>query len=239
MGDDEQGHPIVLAEFHEQVQDPRLDGHVQSGCRLIRDQEIRRAGDHNPRHHALAHAPAHLVGVRQCALGRIADPDPAEDLDSPLPGLRPRDRVEQDRLLYLRAGAVHRIQRDQRVLEDHRQPAAADIGHGFIAQREQVFIAQPDMPSADTPGRRHQPHDGEGGGRLAATRLADQGENLSFGHRKGHAADGLDAAPARLEAHGQVLYLQDGRFTGVRHGLHAFTPSSAGPGCPAAPRPAG
>ena len=70
---------------------------------------------------------------------RVRDADRAEQLDGAAPRLRLRDvGVRLDGLGDLVADAVHRVQAGERVLEDHRDVAAADLlqlARGFSASR--------------------------------------------------------------------------------------------------------
>ncbi len=52
MGDQQDCHAETLLQVRQKFQNLRLNGHVESGCRLVRDQQLRligeRHGDHDP-----------------------------------------------------------------------------------------------------------------------------------------------------------------------------------------------
>ena len=105
-----------------------------------------------------------------------------------------------------------RVQRRVRVLEDdlhlltQRPDGAARLGQHLLA---------PELHRARR--RRDQPQDQATGGRLAATRLADDAQRLALVHRQRHARHGLDGRDLMLEEPGadrellhQVGDLEDG-----------------------------
>ena len=78
--DDRRAEP--LADVAHQVEDARLDRHVERGRRLVGDEHLRVARERHRDHHALPHAAGELVRVlvdaprraRGCARGRAARP---------------------------------------------------------------------------------------------------------------------------------------------------------------------
>ena len=63
VGDQHQRGARPLLDRLEQLQDLRLDRHVERGRRLVGDQQLRLARERHPDHHALAHAAGQLVRV--------------------------------------------------------------------------------------------------------------------------------------------------------------------------------
>ena len=61
--DQDHRHLQVAAQAVDQVEDLRLDRHVERGRRLVGDQQLRRAGERHRDHHALAQAAGELVRV--------------------------------------------------------------------------------------------------------------------------------------------------------------------------------
>ena len=55
VADVEDGRAVPLLELHQQVEDARLDCHVQRGGQLVGDQELRIGGERLGDHHALFH----------------------------------------------------------------------------------------------------------------------------------------------------------------------------------------
>ena len=70
MGDVDDGHAQFFLQIADELQDLRLDGHIQCGGRLIADQDLRVAGHRNGDDDALAHTDRKLVGIlRKAHLG--------------------------------------------------------------------------------------------------------------------------------------------------------------------------
>ena len=127
----------------DQLEDLRLDGHVERGRRLVGDQQLRVVGQRHRDHRALAHAARELVRVGVGALARLGDADQREHLDRPVPRLRLRDvAVRAHALGDLRADLVEGVQRGQRVLEDHRDLVAADRAQVVLGRAEQVLAVE-------------------------------------------------------------------------------------------------
>ena len=76
VGDQDHRHPALAAQVVEQLQDLRLDRHVERGRRLVGDQQLGLAGERDRDHHALAHAAGELVRVVARARSAASrDPD--------------------------------------------------------------------------------------------------------------------------------------------------------------------
>ena len=91
VGDDDDGGVELALQPLDQLEDLRLDGHVERGRRLVGDQQLRVVGQRHRDHRALAHAARELVRVGVGALARLRDADQREHLDRAVPGLRLRD----------------------------------------------------------------------------------------------------------------------------------------------------
>ena len=65
----------------EQVEDLRLDRHVERGGRLVEDQQLRLGRERARDQRALAHAAGELVRIGVRDRGRIDDADLVEQLD--------------------------------------------------------------------------------------------------------------------------------------------------------------
>ena len=68
-------HVALRLQVGEQVEDLRLDGHVERGGRLVGDQQARPVGDGARDHGALALAAGELVRIGSGALLRIGEAD--------------------------------------------------------------------------------------------------------------------------------------------------------------------
>ncbi len=56
VGDEEDGHVLLLLQHLDELEDLRLDRHVEGGRRLVGDQQLGPAGQRHGDHDALAHA---------------------------------------------------------------------------------------------------------------------------------------------------------------------------------------
>jgi hypothetical protein len=75
------------------------------------------------------------------AFGRGGDAYLTEHFDGRSPGGFAAKRLMQlDRLDYLSANGIHRVQGDKRLLEDHCDPVTANPAHVAIAELEQVLM---------------------------------------------------------------------------------------------------
>src|SRR5207302_2994129 len=171
---EDQGHAGLSLDVLQEVQVLRLDRDVEVRRGLVGDDEPRPAGQRDGADDALAHAAAHLMRILAHApLGR-RDPDRAEQaLDALAQGATPQMLVEERGLRHLAEDREERVQRRHRVLEDDRDPAAADPSELALALARQVRALEEDAPAHDAAGPRQEPDDREAGGRLAASRLAD------------------------------------------------------------------
>ena len=138
------------------------------------------------------------------------DADPAEHVYRGGEGLpRVPAVVESSRLRDLPPDSIHRVERGHRVLEDHRDLAAADLAHLVLADPGQVLALEHDL-AADDPSRPLQPHDAHRGHRLAAAGLADDAERLAGVQLERDAVDRFDGALFGREHRVQVLDLEQG-----------------------------
>jgi hypothetical protein len=117
--------------------------------------------------------------------------------------------VDAEHLTELVADGEDRVQRAERVLEDHGDPAAADLAALLGGHLEHVLAAEEDLALGDL-RRRHveDAHDGLGGHRLAGTGLAEHGERLARAHVVVDAVDGLGHAVPGVELDVQVTHFE-------------------------------
>ena len=127
MGDQDDRGTDAALEIQHQLQDLRLDRHVERRGRLVGDQEFRVAGERHGDHHALAHAAGELMWIFAHAPRRLRDANQCQHLDGArLRGLPVEPLMQAQRLADLPADAQHRIEARHRLLEDHRNVVAAD-----------------------------------------------------------------------------------------------------------------
>ena len=91
VGDQQHRGAGVSLQFAHQLEDLRLDGHVERRRRLVGDEQLGIVGKRHGDHHALPHAAGELVRiVVETPFGR-RDPHPAEHFQSARAGLLPAD----------------------------------------------------------------------------------------------------------------------------------------------------
>jgi hypothetical protein len=183
---------LVLEVVH-QVDDLRLDGHVERGDRLVGDDhtglEGERAGDAD----ALTLAAGELVRVAVVVL-RAQAHQLQKTLDLLLHPALGLDALELERRRDDGADGVPGVQRAVRVLEDHLDVAAQRSHAGGLEVRD-VRAVELDLAA----GRLQQAGDEPAHGRLAAAGLPDDAEGLAPPHLEVDAVDGLDRPDLPLE----------------------------------------
>ena len=202
--------PVSVAQRAHQVEDLRLDRHVERGRRLVCDQEPRLARERHRDHRPLPHAAREPVRiVVEAPLGR-RDAHPAQHLDRVrLRRLAADPTVAQDALDDLLADGERRVERAHRLLEDHRDPVAAQLAHRRRRQLEQIGALEPDLAAGDAARRpRHESHDRQCGDALAAAGLADDAERAARLQREAHAVDGAELAAFDVETGAEITDLE-------------------------------
>ena len=160
--------PSRSLQVAQQLEDLRLDRHVERGRRLVGDQQLRVARERHRDHHALAHAARELVRV---VVERAARPRGCRRARAS------RSRAPQRLLAARRPGAARtasaicsptgedRVQRGHRLLEDHRDLVAADLlaaraRDSSVSSRPSKTIL---LPGSIRPRLVEQAHDRERG----------------------------------------------------------------------------
>ena len=128
-------HAARARQLDDQVHHRLLRGDVEAGGRLVGDQKLRLAGQSQRDDDALAHAAGQFERIGVIALARPRDADLLEQPRSPSRRGRRRRRLDvlPQHVLDLAADLADRIERRARVLEDHRDFAAAQIAHVVFA----------------------------------------------------------------------------------------------------------
>ncbi len=183
-----------------QVEDLRLDRHIQRRGRLIGDQQFRIARQRHRDHHTLTHAAGQLVRILAHAPRRRGNADQCQHVDRLLLGVaRVHALMKLYRLADLPADGQHRIQAGHRLLKDHRDRIAADVAHLRFGQSQQVAAFETDT-ALDLAGRfLDQPQDRHRGDRLAAAGFTDHCQCLAALDVQRHALDSTHHAIRRIE----------------------------------------
>jgi hypothetical protein len=141
----------------------------------------------------------------------LRDADPAEQVDGVLAGdLLAHVVVDPVRLDDLVAHRVVGMQRRQRVLEDHRHLAAAQLPHPVGTRGDQIFAVQPDLTGDLGLGPLVQSHDAHAGDALARARLAHDAQRPAAIQRERDPVHGPDQAVVGLEMDPQIADLEHG-----------------------------
>ena len=212
--------PCSRAQPSQQVQDLRLDGHVEGGRGLVRDEQHRLAGEGHGDHRALAHAAAELVrvvpqtrrGIRGCPPSVSSAAARRRRPPCPCPGGRSDSAIWSP---TVSTGLRH----DERVLEDEADAAAPDVLQlrlGMASRSVPSNVAVPDMMRAACSG---------------SSRSSDSADTLLPGARLAHEAQRL--ARARARRTGPAPHGPSGRPRTPRAGRR---PTAAASGTPH-PRP--
>ncbi|MNQ36143.1 hypothetical protein D3C85_496580 [compost metagenome] len=208
VADQQQRHAQAGLQFLEQFEDFQLNGHVQRGGRLVGDQQFRLVGQGHGDHHPLTLAAGQFVGQGLEALVRLGDADHLQQFQGAFGrDLAAQALVDAQHLVDLLFDRVQRIERGHRLLEDHRNPVAANVANGFFFQVQQVlpgiFDGAGRMPRE---GVGQQAQDRMCGDRFTGTALADQGQGFTALDVEADAFDRPLAAIADDKLDGQVAH---------------------------------
>ena len=192
MGDEEVGQAEVVLQVVEQVDDLRLDRHVERADGLVEDDELglerERAGDPD----ALALPAGELV--REAAEVLALQADAVQQLGRARRDLRLVDAVQRERRADDLADPLARVQRRERVLEDHLHLAPDGLELRAAGLRD-VGAAEADRAA----GRVEQAHERARQRRLAAARLADEAERLALAQVQRDVVDGVHVGDRAVE----------------------------------------
>ena len=127
MGDHDDGCALTADQILHQIQHLRLDGHVQGGRRLVREQQLRVARECDGDDHTLLHAAGELMRVLHRPI--CGDADQLQHL------LRPLVSFLAGQILFMKVYALrdllaHRIngiQAGHGVLKNHGHVLAAHL----------------------------------------------------------------------------------------------------------------
>ena len=212
MRDDDQRDIQLAGQILHQLEDLRLDGDIERGGRLVGDDELGIAGEADRDHHPLAHAAGELMRILFEAPRRIGDADKAEQFDGAGAGLAlAHAEMDAQRLGDLQSDRQDRIERGHRLLEDHRDVAAANLAHLFVGQVEEIAALEGDAALRDAPGQlRQEAHDRERRDRFARSGFADDGDHLAGVDVKRQALHRADDPARGQELDMEVVDLEQG-----------------------------
>ena len=188
VGHEQQRHAPAALQVPHQRQDLGLGGDVQRRRRLVGDQHVRLQRQGGGDGDALPLPAGELVRVGGGGAGRVGQADLGQQVEhAGLDGGAGQVRVGAERLGYLVADAVQRVERGGGVLEHHRDAGASDAAHVAFRQRQKVRASQGDAPARHGDARRQQAQHGGGQQGLAGAAFADEAQDLAGVHMQGDA----------------------------------------------------
>ena len=216
--------PVSSTRAEQQIEDLALHRGVQRGRRFVGDHQIGLAGQRHRDHHALALSARQLVRVGGEPPRRLVDANAREQALCFLARRGGRHlRVRSQRPHHLRADGLDRVERRHRLLEHHRQAVAAQGAHLPLREGEQVAAVEHHAAT----GLRllaQQPDQRQRGGRLAATRFADDAGHLPALQRERDAVDRPQRAVRRRQRDAQGIDFDQGH--GVSGSARSVGPAS-------------
>ena len=214
MGDQDHRHVPAALLARQQIENLRLDRHVERGGRLVRDQQFRFAGQRDRNRDPLPHAAGELMRVlHQPLLGR-GNADRGEQLDAAFGGGR-KIKLEMflQRLDQLGADGQDRVERRHRVLEHDRQRSSAQLAQLLRRQLQQVLPVE-HHAAGELCLLRQQLQDRARQHGLAATAFADDAERPPGADGEVDMIDRAQIAARRRQIDGDIL---DGKQRSFGH----------------------
>ena len=162
VADEQDRDPGVGLHLADELEDVRLHGDVERGRGFVGDQERGLARQRHRDHDPLAHAAAERVRVLRRARLPPRDLHPVEHLDRALPRVLARHvHVAADGLGDLLADGERRVERANRLLEDHGHAGTADVGQLAFREADEVATLEVGMAGDAAPLPLDQAEDGE------------------------------------------------------------------------------
>jgi len=212
VGNQQDGAGEVATEIAQEVEDLRLERHVERGGGLVRDEEIRLAEQRHGDRDALAHAAGELMGkIVDPPLG-IGNADPRQKAHRAGPLLLAREiGVAELHIDHLRADRQHWIERAHGVLEHHGDAPAPERPHGLVRECQNIDAVEADRAGDDAGRGRQQAQHREAQGRFPGAALADQPDDAAALHGESDIAERVDGPLRSREIHREAVDLQERR----------------------------
>ncbi len=209
---DDQQCGAARFEIREQVQDLRLDGHIERGRRLVRDHELGFAGQSRCDQRSLPKPTREFVRILPRPHLGSGDADARKQLAHPEPALGGRDEtVHVEGFGDLGADAPEWVERAEGVLQDERDAPASDAAPLALGQPAQVD--RPPAQALCAHGRvpARDPQQCAGGDALSRPGLTDDRDGLTGADVERHSADRVDRVFPRGECDRETAHAQQGR----------------------------
>ncbi len=165
----------------------RLHAHIERGGRFIRHMKSGSAERASAITTRWRMPPKTHADSRRCAFPG-GDAHLGEKFDGAIArGTRRKIRMRADRLDELLAHAIERVQRGQRVLEDHGDLPPADATHLLRRQVVDALAVEQDFPARDAARRLDQPDDRRTRDALACAAFAHNAQHFAARNIEGNA----------------------------------------------------
>ncbi len=194
---DEQHRGVELGlQAGDEVEHLRFDGRVESGRRLVEDQQRRVLRERHRDHDALLHPAGQLMRIAVHDGARIGDLHLRERTEREIRRFVVLDAAYREHFGDLLPHADRRVERRAGILVHHRHVVRTQFAQLGTRQRDDVASRNPDLARPNAPVARQIADDRERSRRLAAARLADEPVRMPALDRQRHAAQHLplDAA---------------------------------------------
>ena len=210
MGDQQECSAALSGGATQQVEHLRLNGDVEGGGRLVGNDHGRLAREGHGDHGALAHATRELVRVLPGALLWLRDLDLLEIADGQLMRLFPAQlAVGNDHLGDLLANRGDRVERRERLLEDHADATATNRAQLIFAEANELSPLELDRAFDDRLLATEQRDDRHRRNGLAGARLTDDRQAFTSSEIKGDAVNNFQDAAAGAEADRKILHREE------------------------------
>ena len=181
VGDQHQCHAFLALQADQKIEDLCLNGHVERRRRLVRDQELRIAGNGHGNHGALIHAAAELMREGIEARFRRRNANQAEKFDRPFTALLPGSAdVGLECLVDLEPDGEAGIEAAHGFLENHRHVLAGHAPPGTGRDVPQVYPVEAHAVGGDLRGPGQKPHQRQHRDAFAGSRFTDDTQNAAF-----------------------------------------------------------
>ena len=217
VGDENDGQLVLDLHLLEQLQNLRLNGHVQRGGGFVADQDLRVAGHGNGDDDALAHTAGKFMGVLAEAHFGVRNAHVPQVFQRLFLGsLAVQPLMQLHGLHDLIADGLQRVQAGHGVLHDHGDLMAADAEPVLflfqVGQADGLAVVGTEVvdgAGGDGAVGVQQAHEALGEDALARTGFAHNGEDFAVVDVEVDAPDGVEHFSTQIELDVQTLDRKD------------------------------
>ena len=212
VGNEDNRHAHLLLQIVEQIENLGLNGYIQSGGRLIGNQQVGFIDERHGNHDALQLAAGKLVRILFHAAFGFFDAHTLQQCQCLQPCFFAAELfiVHTRRFNQLRTDTHKRIERGHRLLENHADAVAAQITQGFLIGIQNGNAVKSNARIFAITGKlfRQQAHNGHRCYRLARAGLADQSQCFALCHFKADITHGVHVFFMQFKIDVQIFYNQ-------------------------------